>query len=163
MVLGDEDTSRDVDQGEVIREAWKRELDIVKKAGERHPRNYYAWEYARQLFHILYPPICGSGSISTARDHSQIMRDSLAEVHMWCLMHPRDISGWSFLAFLSEEARGETHSCEEAIDNQRHLQDEITRVIWRTREWVRKYEWRGESVEWFLKVVERVGHRTTIR
>ena len=27
------------------------------------------------------------------------------------------------------------------------------RIVRETTEWVRKYEWEGESVEWFLKAV----------
>ncbi len=34
---------------------------------------------------------------------------------------------------------------------------EVQRVVRETREWVRKYEWKGESVEWFLKGVAQLG------
>ena len=34
---------------------------------------------------------------------------------------------------------------------------EVRRVVKETREWVGKYQWKGESVEWFLKGVAELG------
>jgi len=70
-------------------------------------------------------------------------------VHEWSLLHPRDISGWAFLAFLLREMR----------EGGRGVADvdadvEVRRVVEETGAWVRKYEWRGGSVEWFLKYAE---------
>lgn len=39
-------------------------------------------------------------------------------------------------------------------------EEEVKIVVRETREWVRKYEWKGESVEWFLKGVEQLGIET---
>ncbi|KAH6848331.1 hypothetical protein B0I37DRAFT_161760 [Chaetomium sp. MPI-CAGE-AT-0009] len=58
--------------------------DVVFVAGERHPRNYYAWCHARFLAGLR-------------RDNP---RETLAAVQNWCFQHHTDISGWSFLSFL---------------------------------------------------------------
>jgi hypothetical protein len=111
---------------------WREELSIIMRAGERHPRNYYAWNYARQLFATLSEREEGS--------KAEMARASVEVVKKWCLAHPRDVSGWAFLAFLLGRVDGVGEK-------------ERGRVVQDTRAFVRKYKWRGESVEWFLKVV----------
>ena len=109
---------------------WNSELGVVMRAGERHPRNYYAWQYARVLFRIVQGKMTGQEVVA-----------GLERVKGWCFLHPRDISGWGFLMFLVQvvvEGGGG---------------EEVRRVVGETREWVGKYEWEGESVEWFLKGV----------
>ncbi|KAK4459962.1 hypothetical protein QBC42DRAFT_111796 [Cladorrhinum samala] len=59
--------------------------DIVGVAGERHPRNYYAWCHARFL-------------ISSGTDLNK--QELLQVVQTWCFQHHTDISGWTFLGFL---------------------------------------------------------------
>ncbi|KAJ4307163.1 hypothetical protein N0V88_000542 [Collariella sp. IMI 366227] len=59
---------------------------VVFVAGQRHPRNYYAWCHARFL--------------SSSRDGGSILPGVLAAVREWCFQHHTDISGWSFLYFL---------------------------------------------------------------
>ncbi|GAB1312964.1 hypothetical protein MFIFM68171_03174 [Madurella fahalii] len=59
--------------------------NVVFVAGERHPRNYYAWCHARFLTRLN----------RCAND-----REMLAAVQSWCFQHHVDISGWSFLYFL---------------------------------------------------------------
>jgi hypothetical protein len=59
--------------------------DVVSVAGERHPRNYYAWCHARFLIGL---------------DVSLNRPGILAAVQAWCFQHHTDISGWSFLYFL---------------------------------------------------------------
>ncbi|EAQ83982.1 hypothetical protein CHGG_10386 [Chaetomium globosum CBS 148.51] len=58
--------------------------DVIFVAGERHPRNYYAWCHARFLVGL--------------RRHNP--PEALAAVQGWCFQHHTDISGWSFLSFL---------------------------------------------------------------
>ena len=58
---------------------------VVFVAGERHPRNYYAWCHARFLM-----------SLDKGVNGSEL----LAAVRSWCFQHHTDISGWSFLYFL---------------------------------------------------------------
>lgn len=63
---------------------------VVLVAAERHPRNYYAWLHLRWLLQSSHglrdSPVIG---------HSKM----LSIVKGWCLRHPADTSGWSFLLF----------------------------------------------------------------
>ncbi|KAJ8059994.1 hypothetical protein OCU04_011606 [Sclerotinia nivalis] len=66
-----------------------RDLEsIVMVAAERHPRNYYAWSHMRWLMNSL------EGGIQTSTYLAII-----DNVKKWCLKHPGDTSGWSFLLF----------------------------------------------------------------
>ena len=104
----------------------KRELEIVMVAGERHARNYHAWQYARQVVRM-----------AGGRLGPEAWVEAVGMVHRWCLMHPRDISGWAFLVFILDQA----------VDVDRVARD----VFRKTREFVEKFRWKGESIEWFLK------------
>ena len=132
-----------------MREFWDGELIVVMKAGERHPRNYYAWEYARQLFS------CVRSKHSELAEESQwdmeLLRDGVKLAHRWCLMHPRDISGWAFLIFLVEKLRREGND----VGNRRELGEEFgIFVSMEIKEFAKKFGWKGESIEWFLKTAE---------
>jgi len=72
---------------------WRAELAAVCKSGERHPKNYYAWQYARRLVPRL--------THDDKEDFADVVRD-------WCFKHPSDISGWSFLLVLLPEIHSET-------------------------------------------------------
>jgi hypothetical protein len=77
------------------------ELDAVCKAGERHPKNYYAWLYARKLLSRYELARDGAGDQSQGNDHDDSTGHTCAStVVRWCCQHPSDTSGWSFLAFL---------------------------------------------------------------
>ena len=125
-------------------EVWRNELKIVMRAGQRHPRNYYAWEYARDVFRLLIELREGSAKGEGEGKERIIVAESAERVWKWCFSHPRDISGWSFLVWLLEKlayvAGGE-------IDGSA---DTVRDVIYQTEEFVRKYEWEGESIDWFL-------------
>ncbi|MCJ1225450.1 hypothetical protein MMC12_002099 [Toensbergia leucococca] len=126
---------------------WRSELLIVKRAGERHPRNYYAWLYARRLYWLLGAKEDESASRDNDENHGygNLALGGAEEVHKWCLQHPRDISGWTFLIFLLKEAC--VHS-DDAESGKR-----ARKIIWETREFVRKFEWKGQSVDWTLDVM----------
>ena len=65
---------------------WRAEVTAVCRSGEQHPKNYYAWQYARRVM---------------SRVNSLNIHDAIAQqVRDWCCRHPSDISGWSFLLFL---------------------------------------------------------------
>lgn len=130
---------------------WERELRIVMKAGETHPRNYHAWEYARRLFGSLF--LGRYGAILGLRGRKICWEESVKKVHKWCLMHPRDVSGWTFLVFLLRKVLEDENK--DWVDVKKSA--EVVRVLWETREFVRKYDWKGESVEWFLKAVDILG------
>ncbi|KAI9829762.1 MAG: hypothetical protein M1819_005999 [Sarea resinae] len=68
------------------------ELDLVMKAGEKHPKNYYAWLYARRLFSFL-----NSQSLNPVHAVSTRI---ITKIHTWSLSHPSDTSGWSYMLYL---------------------------------------------------------------
>jgi len=76
------------------------ELDAVLKAGERHPKNYYSWQYARRLFSRV-EELCRD-EIEHLREPSydEFLVSCAVLVKSWCCKHPSDISGWSFLLFV---------------------------------------------------------------
>ena len=129
---------------------WYRELETVMKAGERHPRNYYAWEYARQLYWLFD---AASARHALLWDRQQLTVQALGVIRAWCLMHPRDISGWGYLVFLLE--RGREFTRRNTVDSAKMVEREIERVMRETGEFVKKYKWKGESIEWFLKAAKR--------
>ncbi|KAJ5810988.1 Protein prenyltransferase [Penicillium robsamsonii] len=70
------------------------ELDIVLRAGELHPKNYYAFNYMRQLEVLLAATVEKTTGQSMWEIRSaQSVTERVVD---WCLANPRDISGWSF-------------------------------------------------------------------
>ncbi|KAK6338737.1 hypothetical protein TWF696_009547 [Orbilia brochopaga] len=60
----------------------RKEISTLLRAAEAHPKNYYAWTYARwmasvQNVHFIHEDLVG-----------------------WCIKHTGDVSGWSFLSWL---------------------------------------------------------------
>ncbi|KAI4287591.1 MAG: hypothetical protein L6R35_003144, partial [Caloplaca aegaea] len=115
-----------------------RELGMVMKAGERHAGNYHAWNYAREMLRFL-----------TSRAAVERMMAAWVErTHAWCLAHPRDISGWSFLVFLLRHHQATPDDSHAA--RARH-------VYCKTRAFVERVGgWRGKSVDWFLASEARI-------
>ncbi|KAI9674363.1 MAG: hypothetical protein M1829_003765 [Trizodia sp. TS-e1964] len=73
------------------------EMRVVTRAGERHPKNYYAWSYARWLYKLHQRE---SGPEDPSQAHLPRLHQ---DILTWCLAHPSDVSGWSFLLFLLSE------------------------------------------------------------
>lgn len=132
-----------------------RELKIVMLAGERHARNYSAWEYARQAIRIsLGMGRQGKDERETEKMvhrglDSRVWEQCARMVHQWCLMHPRDISGWAFLVYIMD-LRNQPRDIwdgDGVIDA-----EAVTKEIFqKTQDFVRRFEWKGESIEWFLR------------
>ena len=97
------------------------ELAVILESGEHHPMNYYAFSYIRQFIDLLarllaqLPLDPSDNGLQPQQDqifpstHGRIMkslslRGVLQKTHTWCLSHPGDISGWSFLSFLLDKA-----------------------------------------------------------
>ena len=127
---------------------WEGELAVVMKAGERHPRNYYAWNYARGLLDLLV-----TFELCLAAQKHILTEQTLERMKKWCFMHPRDISGWTFLLWVLELVFTKVG------DEKR--EDTVRVIIWETTVFIGKYDWRGESVEWFLKNAERLAAHQT--
>lgn len=124
-----------IQQKEDVRSILQSELSIVLRAGELHPRNYYAFSYMRQLHALLLPPGLESEDLSTAL---------LDQTISWCLAHPRDISSWVFAYYLVG-----------AIPNRRDVQ---TRIINQVVRFALDIGWTGESLWTFVDMtVQRVG------
>ena len=122
--------------------AWvKKELQIVMIAGERHPRNYYAWNYARGVIRTSMRTLSNEG-----------WEECVRMIHQWCLMHPRDVSGWAFLVFLLDQS-----DLFAATDRSLNADETVEDVFTKTIDFVRKFGWRGESVEWFLDAAKHLG------
>lgn len=147
-----------------LQNLYTTELHIVMRAADRHPRNFYAWGYARALFtHLTNPPPPTNHPIPT----SPILPFPLALsvlplTHSWCMTHPRDISGWTFLVFLMQrlgplgsppagtgpEPVGEVLTGN--FDMQRAARREVDRILSATTVAAERFQWRGESVRLFL-------------
>lgn len=118
------------------------ELSIVLRAGELHPRNYYAFNYMRQLYHtILLDP-----GITTNENKDKVVSSTslLDNTVSWCLAHPRDISGWMFALYLLEEALPD-----------RDRRDVQTRVINLVVRFALDIGWVGESLWTFVDLAVR--------
>lgn len=72
-------------------------LDSVCKSGERHPKNYYAWQYARRLVLAL---ALVAAEVDAPFPYDWVVSAFAVKISAWCFRHPGDISGWSFLLFL---------------------------------------------------------------
>ncbi|MCJ1380515.1 hypothetical protein MMC17_003623 [Xylographa soralifera] len=113
----------------------RAEMDVVLQAAERHTANYHAFHYGRRVLR-LHPGvwICGDGE------------GVVEKVRRWCFAHPRDGSGWGFLAFLLRYEGLVVDGGEE--------KGLIGKVSDQTREFVTAVGWKGESVEWFLREMD---------
>lgn len=88
---------------ETIRELFVAEVDVVLRAGEMHPRNYYAFSYARELHVLLAGTV--QGEVGSCDGLECLAMSVITPVLDWCLAHPRDISGWMFMLYLLEAIR----------------------------------------------------------
>ncbi|CAD6500729.1 BgTH12-06436 [Blumeria graminis f. sp. triticale] len=69
---------------------------VVFKAAERHPRNYYAWSHLRWL---LDHQLDSGNSENRWSKFFPDFQEITTIVQDWCLNHPWDTSGFSFLLF----------------------------------------------------------------
>ncbi|KAK9436660.1 Protein prenyltransferase [Metarhizium brunneum] len=104
---------------------------VVFVAAERHPKNYYAWTYARDLF-------VSRAKVKPGWDAEQD-EELMRMAAKWCRLHHDDISGWSFLLHL-------------ALGSPQHAQE----IFRQTARLVQTYTWRGESVWNFLRTLVMV-------
>lgn len=116
----------------------RAELDIVLRAGELHPKNYYAFSYMRQLHALL------ANVLENVQDRPgwtvELARTLVDPVLNWCLANPKDISGWMFAKYL--------------LDNLLELQIR-TNAIARVLRFARDVGWEGESLWTFIDQAAR--------
>ncbi|KAI9712630.1 MAG: hypothetical protein M1812_006810 [Candelaria pacifica] len=117
-------------------EVYITELTLVMKAGERHPKNYYAWDYARRLFRIFKHQEQVSSQNAVLK---RIIRESISIIHGWCLSHADDISGWGFLIYLISYSS----------DNM----EIIVQTLRRTLDLAFSFQWSHESLWVFVRTL----------
>ncbi|KZZ94959.1 Protein prenyltransferase [Moelleriella libera RCEF 2490] len=109
--------------------------EVVLVAAERHPRNYYAWTYARDL-------VARHQMASSPEDEGPtfVQTTIFPLVRTWCRFHHQDISGWSFMLSL-------VLLLPAAV-----ARDTYEDVLGMTE----KLQWRNETVWHFLKNMARL-------
>ncbi|CDM28013.1 hypothetical protein DTO013E5_4051 [Penicillium roqueforti] len=115
----------------------RTELDIVLRAGELHPKNYYAFSYMRQL-DVLLAATANTPGQSTWETHSA--QSVVERVVDWCLANPRDISGWSFALYMLSN-----------VPEQQNRANALERVV----KFALNVGWEGESLWTFVDQVSR--------
>ena len=118
---------------EALLELVRAELNCVLRAAELHPKNYYAFNYMRQLCAVL------AKSATDIKDGSfwtvELARALIYPLLDWCLRNPRDISGWIFGKYLLSH-----------IPDRQVRADIVSRVL----RFARDVGWEGESVWTFI-------------
>ncbi|PLN74434.1 hypothetical protein BDW42DRAFT_182169 [Aspergillus taichungensis] len=108
------------------------ELSTVLRAGELHPKNYYAFNYMR-LFH--------SRLSQSTEDGPAVLAQSILEPTLtWCLLHPADISGWGFVLYQLE-----------AVPDQTIREDTVEKAL----RYAIGIRWEGESLYTFVDLAVR--------
>jgi hypothetical protein len=111
----------------------RHELAVVLRAGELHPKNYYAFTYMRQLHALLArSPVEKRDYAGWSAELATLLVNPVLD---WCLSNPRDISGWVFEIYLLNHV------------SDRQLQvDAVGRVL----RFARDVGWEGESLWTFI-------------
>ncbi|KAJ9247501.1 hypothetical protein DTO207G8_8077 [Paecilomyces variotii] len=128
---------------EAMRCLLEDELNVVLRAAELHPRNYYAFSYMRQLHATLSRHLDKVGSLvgdDPTGGSSALARWMIDRCQRWCLAEPQDISGWTFLLYLLDAASSE--------DAQRNT---VSRVL----QFALHVGWEGESLWTFIGLAAR--------
>lgn len=130
-----------------------QEMQLAMRAGEHHPRNYYAWDHMRQVFDLVRFHVSSavnddgcSASVDT-NTNTNITPSSLSTspsctavslahhllppLESWCRAHTSDFSGWTFLLlFLLQHLPQET----------------LTAVMRRVAAYAVRIGWEGEAL-----------------
>lgn len=118
---------------ETLLDLERHELAVVLRAGELHPKNYYAFTYMRQLHTLL------ARLLVEKRDSPSwpaVLATTLVNpVLDWCLANPRDISGWVFGMYLLSH-----------VSDRQPQVDAVGRVL----RFARDVGWEGESLWTFI-------------
>lgn len=120
-----------------VQSVLQSELSIVLRAGELHPRNYYAFSYMRQLHAFFFPLPPTPPGVKTKIESNEETSAILDQTISWCLAHPRDISGWMFLEDMSNK------------------QDVQARTVNKVIRFALDIGWTGESLWTFVDIAAR--------
>ena len=118
------------------------ELSIVLRAGELHPRNYYAFNYMCQLLH--HTRLDDSGTINENRSEEVSSASLLDKTVSWCQANPRDISGWMFALYLLDTTIPD--------HDRRDVQTQVINMVVR---FALDIGWVGESLWTFVDLAVR--------
>ncbi|KAJ8132148.1 hypothetical protein O1611_g1470 [Lasiodiplodia mahajangana] len=100
--------------------------NVVMVAGERHPRNYVAWQHARFLI-----------------DHDLGLVAAIAfDVKAFCLRNHSDISGWAFLS-----------DCITRIQDEETRRSACSSILEDVLSMAESFRWANESVWVFLRTI----------
>ncbi|OKL58965.1 hypothetical protein UA08_05725 [Talaromyces atroroseus] len=144
-----------------LREIFFEEFDVVCKAGQLHPRNYYAFGYMRQVHALM---IAQPASSSTKDESSGMLTGSSAlslelalvmiePMLKWCLSNPSDISGWMYLFYLLDYGDDDN-----ALIRNGNFNTKRKLVMDRTLHFSGITTWEGESLWTFVDLMlERFG------
>ena len=110
------------------------EFSIIMKAGERHRMNYYAWQYSRHFLRLIE----SHHSTENHQKLNDLASTLIAMVSEWCIKHPSDTSGLSFLLWLFSNDHSTTMQAEKSVA-----------MILRS---AKSFEWRQESITGFLRL-----------
>jgi len=100
--------------------------DVIMVAGERHPRNYVAWQHARLLL----------------GDNPGLVAAIAFDVKEFCLRNHTDISGWGFLSH-----------CIARIPEEETRAEACSTIVKDVLSMVDSFRWTNESVWMFLRTV----------
>jgi hypothetical protein len=134
---------------EEVFDAASSELGVVLRAGELHPRNYYAFAYMRQLLCIVYQLLAGKSADTT---DPQSISSHLATIIVeptlkWCLAHPRDVSGWTFLYYALCNVVSTNHHDEHLLQQRNDVMSQVVHFA------VNVADWEGESLWSFVDMM----------
>jgi hypothetical protein len=127
-ILCDEPThdAAEPGEGDTVEQIVLSEISVVLRSGELHPMNYYAFTYMRKFLGLLGgegrkpggrfggTQLCTEGLATCPPDSDftaiqlLVTQRVVDRMHTWCLGHPGDTSGWSFLTFLLERMNDST-------------------------------------------------------
>jgi protein prenyltransferase alpha subunit repeat containing protein 1 len=123
--------------------------NVVVQAAARHSRNYYAWSYMRWYVSEAEKTDAANSTGMDRDERWPKMLLSLAhETRDWCLKHPDDISGWSFLFHLLVPSPAQAIKQDRPSTLQR---EETIAIVREILGYTRSFGWRNESVWVFLR------------
>jgi protein prenyltransferase alpha subunit repeat containing protein 1 len=115
---------------------------VILIAAERHPRNYYAWSHMRWLLKMKVSNCKLPCSKNMSRTLSPVESSKVIDiVKDWCLRHPSDTSGFSFLLFCISDSG---LLCEDGVSSL--ICSEVLRLTI-------SFKWTHESVWVFLRTL----------
>ncbi|GBF65873.1 hypothetical protein TMEN_8591 [Trichophyton mentagrophytes] len=158
----------------------KREVELVLRAAEHHPMNYYAFSYLRQTLALLGS---GSGGLDDRSEHittyevgvkvepehgrgtgataavpetrvttSRLISDAhlIKTMRDWCLRNPGDNSGWMFLLHILTLVRDGGNNIDNANNN--NNDDEVHDVVQQVIRFGRAVQWQREALWTFVEL-----------